>query len=200
MGRKSDRKSSKHKSGGKSEDAAGLARRILQFLDAHFGEEFNSKQITKKLEIKEPLLKGGVEPVLQKLVDSGAVSRNSRNYFSSTKDPEFIDGTVDYVNARFAFIVPDKSDAVGGDIMVKESDLKQALDGDKVRVMVLPGKGKTGRVEGRVLEVLERNRDEFVGRVEISHALLSSYQTSRKCTKTSLFTAENSWARNTARK
>ena len=168
MGRKSDRKPSKHKSGGKSDDAASLARRILQFLDAHFGEEFNSKQITKKLEIKEPLQKGGVEPILNKLVESGAVSRNSRNYFSSTKNPEFIVGRVDFVNPRFAFIVQDNPDATGGDIMVKEADLKQALDGDKVRVMVSPGKGKTGRVEGRVLEVLERIRDEFVGRVEIS--------------------------------
>ncbi|MEP0712731.1 MAG: ribonuclease R, partial [Algoriphagus sp.] len=55
-----------------------------------------------------------------------------------------------------------------GDILVKEADMKQALDGDKVRVMVYPLKGKTGRVEGKVLEVVEKNRDEFVGRVEIS--------------------------------
>jgi ribonuclease R len=169
MGRKSDRKPTKNKKvGGKSEDAASLARRILQFLDAHYGEEFNSKQIIKQLEIRDSLQKGGVEPILYKLVDSGAVSRNARNYFSSTKDPEFIVGRVDFVNARFAFIVPDDPQDVGGDIMVKEADLKQALDGDKVRVMVMPGKGKTGRVEGRVLEILERTRDEFVGRVEIS--------------------------------
>ena len=169
MGRKSDRKNSKHKkSGGPSNDAANLARRILQFLDAHYGEEFNSKQITKRLEIRDSLNKGGVEPILYQLVDSGAVSRSPRNYFSSTKDPAFITGIVDYVNPRFAFIKPDGIETEGGDILVKEADLKQALDGDKVRVMVFPLKGKTGRTEGRVLEILERSRDEFVGRVEIS--------------------------------
>ncbi len=168
MGRKPDRKNSKHKTGGPSNDAANLARRILQFLDAHYGEEFNSKQIIKRLEIRDSLNKGGVEPVLYKLVESGAVSRNSRNYFSSTKDPDFVTGTVDYVNPRFAFIIQDDPNATGGDILVKEADLKQALDGDKVRVMVFPLRGKTGRTEGRVLEVLERSRDEFVGRVEIS--------------------------------
>jgi ribonuclease R len=168
MGRKSDRKNNKHKSASHSNDSANLARRILQFLDGHYGEEFNSKQLISRLEIRDSITKISVEPVLYQLVDSGAISRSPRNYFSSTKDPGFITGTVDYVNPRFAFIVQDDPNAVGGDILVKEADLKQALDGDKVRVMVYPVKGKTGRTEGRVLEILERNRDEFVGRVEIS--------------------------------
>jgi len=168
MGRKSDRKQSGKNKGGKQSDAASLARQILQFLDANYGEEFNSKQIIKKLEIRDAITKGGVEPVLSKLVEAGSVSRNPRNYFSSTKDPEFIEGIVDFVNPRFAFIVPLEPERVDGDILIKEADLKQALDGDRVRVMVYPLKGKTGRVEGKVLEVVERNRDEFVGRVEIS--------------------------------
>jgi ribonuclease R len=168
MGRKTNKKNTSKNDGGKQTDAASLARRILQFLDAHFGEEFNSKQIIKKLEIRDALTKGGVEPVLSKLVEAGSVSRNPRNYYSSTQDPEFIEGIVDFVNSRFAFIVPLDPEKVDGDILVKEADLKQALDGDKVRVMVYPLKGKTGRVEGKVLEVIERCRDEFVGRVEIS--------------------------------
>jgi ribonuclease R len=168
MGRKSDRKNNKHKSASQSNDAANLARRILQFLDSHYGEEYNYKQIINQLEIRDAKSKFAVEPALSQLAESGAISKSPRNYFSSTKDPSFITGTVDYVNPRFAFIIQDDPNAVGGDILVKEADLKQALDGDKVRVMVLPLKGKTGRTEGRVLEILERNRDEFVGRVEIS--------------------------------
>lgn len=168
MGRKSDRKKSSKNKKGKQADAASLAHQILQFLDARYGEEFNSKQIIKKLEIRDAITKDGVEPVLSKLVAAGSVSRNPRNYYTSTKDPEFIEGIVDFVNPRFAFIVPLDPEKVDGDILIKEADLKQALDGDRVRVMTYPLKGKTGRVEGKVLEVVERNRDEFVGRVEIS--------------------------------
>lgn len=166
MGRNSDRNNKNKK--GKSTDAASLATKILHFLDSNYGEEYNAKQIIKKLEIRDAIAKGGVEPVLNKLVEAGSVSRNPRNYYSSTQDPDFIEGTVDFVNARFAFIVPKDPDKTDGDILIKEADLKQALDGDIVRVMTFPVKGKTGRVEGRVLEVLERHRDEFVGRVEIS--------------------------------
>ncbi|MEP0714117.1 MAG: ribonuclease R, partial [Algoriphagus sp.] len=81
MGKKPHRKNNSKNKGGKQTDAAGLARRILQFLDAHYGEEFNSKQIIKKLEIRDALTKGGVEPVLSKLVEAGSVSRNPRNYY-----------------------------------------------------------------------------------------------------------------------
>lgn len=168
MGRKSDKKNKSKNKGGHSNDSANLARRIQQFLDAHYGEEFNASQIIKRLEIRDSLNKGGVEPVLFKLVADGSISRSPRNYFSSNQDPGFIEGIVDYVNPRFAFIKPLDPAQATEDILVKEADLKQALDGDKVRIMVFPIKGKTGRVEGRVLEILERTRDEFVGRVEIS--------------------------------
>jgi len=158
-----------HSSPRGNDDSASLARKLLQFLNSNFGKEFNAKQLIKQLEIRDSFNKDGVEPVLFQLVADGKISRSPRNYFSSTQDPEYISGKVDFVNPRFAFIIPDDPNAVeGGDILVKEADLKQALDGDKVRVMVFPVKGKTGRMEGRVLEIVERNRDEFVGRVEIS--------------------------------
>ena len=168
MGRKSDKKNDSTNKGGKSNDSANLAKRILQFLDAHYGEEFNSSQIIKRLEIRDSLNKEAVEPVLFELVAAGSISRSPRNYFSSNQDPGFIEGVVDNVNPRFAFIKPLDPTKAHEDILVKEADLKQALDGDKVRIMVFPVKGKTGRAEGKVLEILERNRDEFVGRVEIS--------------------------------
>jgi len=168
MGRKSNNKSSNSKFGANKPDSGSLSRRILQFLDSNYGSEFNSKQIIKRLEIRDAISKDGVEPMLSRLVADGSISKTPRNYYSSNQDPDYIHGTVDFVNPRFAYIVRAEDPNSLGDILVKEADLKQALDGDKVRVMVYPVKGKTGRTEGKVLEVLERNRDEFVGRVEIS--------------------------------
>ena len=168
MGRKSDRKKTNKKFGPDKPDAGSLARKIIQFLDSNYGSEFNAKQIIKKLEIRDAISKAGVEPILSKLVTAGSVSKNPRNYYASTQDPDYIIGRVDFVNPRFAFIIREEDPKSLGDIMVKEADMKQALDGDRVRVMVYPVKGKTGRTEGKILEILERSRDEFVGRVEIS--------------------------------
>lgn len=168
MGRKSKSKKSHGARDTSQKDSPNLSGKLIKFLDAHYGESYNAKQLIKKLEIRDALTKGAVEPALFKLADSGIISKSPRNYFSSTKDPEFIEGKVDYVNPRFAFVIPDNPDATDGDIMVKEADLKQALHGDKVRVMVYPMKGRSGKLEGRVLEVVEKAREEFVGRVEIS--------------------------------
>ncbi len=169
MGRKSNRGADNgNRNSGKKMDASQLAGKILNLLDNNFGQEYNAKQVIKKLDIKDSVTKGAVEPAMHKLTAAGSISKNPRNYFSSVKEPEFIEGEVDFVNPRFAFIIPEAKYKLEEDVMVKEADMKQALDGDKVRMMVYPTKGKTGRLEGKVLEVLEKSRDEFVGRVEIS--------------------------------
>ncbi|MCH6201765.1 ribonuclease R [Aquiflexum sp. LQ15W] len=168
MGRKSNNQGQKGKKSGKVIDAAQLTKKVLNFLDNNYGKEFNAKQIIKKLEIRDSIAKGGVEPMLHKLAAAGNISKSPRNYFASVKEPEFIEGEVDFVNPRFAFIKPDAKHGLEEDVLIKEADLKHALDGDRVRIMVYPVKGSTGRLEGKVLEIVSRSRDEFVGRVEIS--------------------------------
>ncbi|UCS94160.1 ribonuclease R [Echinicola marina] len=168
MSKRSKKHSRGKKQGSKQMNSAQLAERILNFLDNHYGEEYSSKQIIKKLAIRDAVTKGGVEPVLNKLVAGGSVSKNPRNHYSSTKEPDFIEGTVDYVNPRFAFIVPDNKGEHEEDILVKAGDMKNALDDDKVRVMVYPNKRHGQKREGKVLEIVKRAREEFVGKVEIS--------------------------------
>lgn len=157
-----------NKKAGNISNSAQLAERVLNFLDNHYGEEFSLKQLIKKLNIRDKIAKGAMDPVLNKLVDAGSISKNPRNHFSSTKSPDFIEGTVDFVNPRFGFIVPDNKGEGEEDIMVKAKDMKNALDDDKVRIMVYPQNHPGQKREGRVLEIVKRAREEFVGRVEIS--------------------------------
>src|SRR5690606_27920031 len=124
-------------------DAERLARKALNFLNNHFGEEFSEKEIIKKLELRDAFSKSNIGPVLQELASAGSISRNPRNKYSSTSDPEFIQGRVDYVNSRFAYVIPENQAKSTDDILVKENDLKNALDGDIVRVMVFPNKGRS---------------------------------------------------------
>lgn len=169
MGRKSGRKKSGFdKKGDKPTDIKNLKFKLSQFFDNNFGETYSEKQLIKKLVLRDAATKKLLNPALQELIDEGKISSNPRNLYSSAADPEFIIGEVDFVNARFAFVVPDNQEKKEDDIMVKEADLKSALDGDKVRVMVLPKRGRGNRREGKVLEIVERSRDEFVGRIEIS--------------------------------
>lgn len=58
------------------------------------------------------------------------------------------------------------------DIVVFEEDLNTALNRDKVRIEIIgkdfSKRGAEPRFKGKVLEILERNRDEFVGTLEKS--------------------------------
>ncbi|MEX0883410.1 MAG: VacB/RNase II family 3'-5' exoribonuclease, partial [Cyclobacteriaceae bacterium] len=169
MRKKSGRKKSGFSGGsGKKNDPVSFGQRLLHFFDHHFGEEFSEKQLIKKLNLRDAEAKKLLSETLSELLSSASISKTPRNHYSSASDPDFVIGEVDYVNSRFAFIVPEDKDKKEDDIMIKEADLKTALDGDKVRVMVFPKKGKGNRKEGKVLEIIERSRDEFVGRVEIS--------------------------------
>lgn len=55
-----------------------------------------------------------------------------------------------------------------GDIMVKPGDFATALNGDIVRVKVIKENSRTGKKEGKVLEVVTRKQTEFVGHIQLS--------------------------------
>ena len=168
MGRRSDRSRQGQRQEGKKMDSAKLAQKVLDFLDNHFNEGYSEKKLIKKLELRDGFSKENISYVLQQLEEGGSITKSSRNEYFSNSEPEYILGHVDYVNPRFAFVIPKDQEKSENDILVKENDLKNALDGDLVKVMIYPKKAKNGRQEGRVVEVVERDRDEFVGRVEIS--------------------------------
>ena len=54
------------------------------------------------------------------------------------------------------------------DILVRPNDFNTALHGDTVRVEIINNHAKSGRLQGRIAEVIERKQTEFLGRIEIS--------------------------------
>ena len=67
------------------------------------------------------------------------------------------------VTARGAgFLVPEDGSE---DVFIAPHNLGQALHGDRVRARIIK-KGK-GRAEGEIIEVLEREKTQFVGTIEM---------------------------------
>ncbi|MBS1589333.1 MAG: ribonuclease R [Bacteroidetes bacterium] len=73
-------------------------------------------------------------------------------------------GTLEIVKSGIGFVSVDGQEK---DIMVKPEKLGTALDGDEVRLELLPARSKNGRREGIVKEVLKRHQNEFTGRLEV---------------------------------
>ncbi|WP_339699850.1 ribonuclease R [uncultured Roseivirga sp.] len=141
---------------------------ILDFLGEHPGRGYQIKQILTALGVRDKNSKKIVTEAIFRLEDIGAIKKLRNGSFALDKsEKETITGTVDFVNARFAYVTPDGGDEDTADIWVSIDDTNGAMDDDKVKV-VLKNKKHGKHAEGKIVEVLERNRDEFVGRLEMS--------------------------------
>ena len=75
-----------------------------------------------------------------------------------------LNGTVDHVNKKYAFI---EIDEFSEDIKVRSRYLRGAIHGDKVEIKVSHQLSKRN-LEGEVVKILERKTTEFIGTVEDS--------------------------------
>ncbi|MDQ3394860.1 MAG: ribonuclease R [Bacteroidota bacterium] len=138
---------------------------ILDLLNNHPKKTFDLNKIVKKLEIRDKSTLIAISDALESLEESGQVQVNDRGGYKAGNLQETITGTVDFVNPRHAFIISPDTET---DVMVKAEDLKYAMDGDTVKVMVHAKSRPGKRAEGEVVEIIKRSRSEFVGRLELS--------------------------------
>lgn len=142
---------------------------VMAFLQDNIGRGYQIKQILKEIGVRDAISKGMVTDVIFRMADRGMIKRLRNGAFILEKDLETLIGVVDSVNARFAYIVLEKREGEEEqeDIWVAKEDLLGALDDDVVKV-VLKAKRHGKHPEGKVVEIVTRYRDEFVGRLEMS--------------------------------
>ena len=126
---------------------------------------YNYKQISDLIGLKKITVKQTVVEVLYELLESGFLTEVAKGKFKLLSRGAFVVGTVDATSSGAAYIVP--QDGVGDDVFVSGENLRNALNGDLVKVQTFAKKLRR-TIEGEVIEVIERKRDTFVGTVEIS--------------------------------
>jgi len=73
-------------------------------------------------------------------------------------------GVLDITRSGMGYVTVEGLD---NDILVRPSDFNTALHGDMVRVQVENEHKKSGRLQGKIFEVLHRKQIEFLGRIEM---------------------------------
>ncbi len=132
----------------------------------------NYKQISAQLGIKDKAGKDIVSKILKQLVESkeiievtlGKYKLNPELLNTITPTSSFITGIVDMKNTGKAYILPDEG---GDDIFISNNNTLTAMDGDQVKVMLFPRR-KGRKLEGQIVEVLKRTKENYVGVLEIS--------------------------------
>ena len=146
---------------------------ILRIFGEHPFKPMNYKQIAKIMGVRDAAGKDVIYQVLVTLANDGQlIEDHPYSYILNPElvseygpKPQYVVGTVDMKSTGKAYVVPEDD---GEDIQIASNNTGKALHGDKVRVAMFP-KRKSKKVEGEIVEVLERARTEFVGIFSISH-------------------------------
>jgi ribonuclease R len=145
-------------------DMGSAKDQILNLMRKNPRKRVSFKQIASVLGITSLGEKNAIQKVLTGLVDSNQIERVDAKFYQAVVDTSLLEGTVDYVNSEYGFVVIGEPYS---DIWVNSRNMKNALHGDKVSVKTITS-GRKRRQEGEVVEVLEHSKRSFAGTIEIS--------------------------------
>lgn len=134
---------------------------LTNLLEAYPGYTFNYKQAAKALDVKHMETKRLIFEVFNEMKAADLVTEVSAGRFKSKSVGSYITGIVDLTGKGDAYI---KSDECEEDVFVSFANLKHALNGDKVKILIF-ARSKKKHPEGEVVEILERKKTTFVGTI-----------------------------------
>src|SRR5579871_165049 len=91
--------------------------------------------------------------------------KNSKKKNKKIVSSQLYKGVLEVTRSGMGFVIVEHLEK---DILVRPNDFNTALNGDKVRVKVIKRNADGKRMQGEVVEVVERKQSEFLGRIELS--------------------------------
>jgi len=154
--------SKKPKKFGKSEKT--FSEKILKILSQNANKPFNYKQIAAILELDDTKSRNEIIKDLKILAAQKVIIETEPGkYLVKAISQDYYEGTIDMTSRKTAYFISEEFEE---DVFIPTNNLNHALDKDKVKVYVY-NRRKGKRPEGEVIEVLERNKSEFVGVIDI---------------------------------
>ncbi|UJF30854.1 ribonuclease R [Kaistella sp. 97-N-M2] len=140
-----------------------IGRLIMNFMNKNSTKIYNYKQISDGIDYKNPRQRELVIQAIHKLLAENRIKETEKQKYILTLNIEgTLSGTIDFNQAGNAYV---RVDGMDDDIFIHSKNVKDAIQGDTVLIVTYNFKGK--KLEGSVVEVLERKRDEFVGTFQL---------------------------------
>ena len=161
-----------------------IGRKILQFMSENASKVYNYKQLADGIDYKNPRQREQVIQSLHKLLADKKIEETEKGkYILNLNITGTLTGKIDFNMAGNAYV---RVDGLEDDVFIHSKNVKDALQGDTVMIVTYHYKGK--KMEGSVIKVLERNRDEFVGTFEfIKHKDFGFVVCDKKVINTDIF-------------
>ena len=152
----------------KKKPNAKLKRSLAHIIRKVFTENPEStlshRQVCQLIDVREKALRKLAYNVLEELKHEKFLSSMSHGDYKLNQMSNFTEGTLQITQRGAGFVVTDnKEDA---DVFIAPHNLNQGLGGDRVKAQITK-QGKS-RNEGIIVDVIERERSQFVGTIELS--------------------------------
>ncbi len=148
-----------------------LSEQVLYIFAGEPFSKFNYKQIASRLGFNDPITRNLVKQLMQELVSDGALEQERRGkyklnpgYIGAHSQNRTIEGMVDMKQTGKAYIITPELDE---DVFISANNTGHALHKDRVKVFLFPRR-KGRKLEGQIMEVMERGIRQFVGKLEVS--------------------------------
>jgi ribonuclease R len=138
--------------------------KILKILSQSANKAFNYKQIGAKLELDDTQSRNQIIKDLKILASQDKIIESEPGkYLVKAVSKDYYEGKIDMTGRKTAYFVCSDLEE---DVFIPTNNLNHALDKDIVKVYVY-NRRKGKRPEGEVIEVIERNKTDFVGVIDI---------------------------------
>lgn len=158
--RKGPSKKREHQSG---RDKNTLREGILRYFEHNPDAILDYKIVCKILLIEDQNTKKQVYNILENLAKTGNLRELSRGKFKFAGNTNTIEGVLEFTPRGAAYLIVDGQDE---DIYINPKNTFQSIHGDRVRIKIINSSGR--RVEGKVVEVVSREREFVVGQISVS--------------------------------
>lgn len=148
----------------KGADQKQLISKITAVMAKNPRQPLNYKQLAARLDIQDREGKRSLSEALIRMKKDGLSEERGHGKYILKAVGGYITGTVDLTKFGYAFVI---SDELEEDVFIAARNMRTALHGDKVKVL-LYARHKGKRPEGEVVEIISRSRAAFVGTVELT--------------------------------
>ncbi len=144
-----------------------MKKKVIAFFKKNAGKGFKPKEISQRLNLNPDYEYSALKSVLYNLYNEQFISKSGKKYkLNFIPNINKITGVLEINQGGYGFVTIDNHDI--GDIFIAARNLGTAFSGDTVEVS-LYAKQKGKNLEGQVINVLKRKREEIIGILEHSH-------------------------------
>ncbi len=137
--------------------------KIITFLQNNPTRSFNYKQISKGIRVTGTDKRKFIFAMLEELVEEGLVKTKRRGNYAINQAGAHVTGRIELNRKGPAKLI---SEDLDDEIMISQGNLNHALHNDIVKVFIYARKKKM--VEGEVVEIIKRSKEQFVGTLKVS--------------------------------